>query len=355
MDKAERKRRLVKNKNYDDKKADILFLHNAHPRKFMFDLCAIGNALVDTLISTDDEFLKKNGIVKGAMTLVDEKAAMALYEAAGPSVELSSGGSAANTVAGAASLDVRCAFLGKVGKDSFGDVFTHDMHAQKIHFSTRPSAAVSTGRCIVLVTPDAQRSMSTYLGAAVEFGPDDVDPKIVQDSAMTYLEGYLFDKPQAQRAFYKAAALAHEAGRKTAITLSDPFCVERHRDVFFDLIERDIDLLFANEHEAQALYRTQDFHATVEAARAHAKVAVVTRSEKGAVVVAGENTHEVDAHTVFEVVDSTGAGDLFAAGFLYGLSRGKDLQECGRIGAIAAAEVISHYGSRPQRKLKDLL
>jgi sugar/nucleoside kinase (ribokinase family) len=258
-------------------------------------------------------------------------------------------------MAGAASLGVSCAFLGKVGRDSFGEVFGHDLHAQNVHFATPPSSDLSTGRCLILVTPDAQRSMTTYLGAAVEFGPGDVDAAVVQQSAITYLEGYLFDKPLAQQAFCKAAKLAHEAGRKVAMTLSDAFCVSRHRLAFLDLIRRDIDILFANENEVKELCEKQDLQAALEIMRAHAEVVVVTRGPQGAVVASGPGIHEIAACPVAEVVDTTGAGDLFAAGFLYGLARGKNLPECGRIGAIAAAEVISHYGPRPQKSLKDLI
>ena len=321
----------------------------------MFDLCAIGNALVDIIVSTDEDFLKDNRIVKGGMTLIDESAARALYERAGPAIKLSSGGSAANSMAGAASLGINCAFLGKVGRDSFGEVFARDLQSQNIHFATPSAANISTGRCLILVTPDAQRSMSTYLGAAVDFGPDDVDAKIVQASAITYLEGYLFDKPMAQKAFGKAARLAHEAGRKVSMTLSDTFCASRHRDAFLNLIRSEVDVLFANEGEAKELYQTKDLKAALASARTQANIVVVTRGEMGAVIVSGDNIYEIDAHPVSKVIDTTGAGDLFAAGFLYGLSQGKSPLECGRIGTIAAAEIIGHYGPRPQKKLKDLI
>jgi len=321
----------------------------------MFDLCAIGNALVDIIVSTDDGFLRKNRVVKGAMTLVDEEKASDLYEKAGPAVELSSGGSAANSLAGAASLGISCAFLGKVGRDSFGDIFTHDLHAQNIHFATPPAADMSTGRCLILVTPDAQRSMNTYLGAAVEFCPDDVDEEVVKSSAITYLEGYLFDKPCAQQAFGKAAQLAHEAKRKVSMTLSDTFCAARHRAAFLNLIRRDVDILFANENEVKELYQTQDLLAALVAARGHANIVAVTRGAKGAIIASDKDIYEVAAHPVAKVIDTTGAGDLFAAGFLFGLAQQKPLPECGRIGALAASEVISHYGPRPQKKLKDLI
>ncbi|MDD4615690.1 MAG: adenosine kinase [Alphaproteobacteria bacterium] len=321
----------------------------------MYDLCAIGNALVDIIVSADDKFLQKNGIVKGSMRLVDESVANDLYEKTGPAVELSSGGSAANTIAGAASIGISCAYLGRVGKDEFGDVFTHDLAAQNIHFATRPSVESATGRCIILVTPDAQRSMNTFLGAASEFGPEDIDAETVQSSSITYLEGYLFDKLLAQEAFVKAAKLAHQAKRKVALTLSDVFCVERHREEFLGLIRNGVDILFANENEAKALCQTPDLSGVLHLAKASVDIAVITRSEKGAIVVSGDNTFEVPANLIPKVVDTTGAGDLFAAGFLSGLCWGRDLADCGKIGAIAASEVISHYGPRPQKKLKDII
>ncbi len=320
-----------------------------------YNLCAIGNALVDIIVPTDDAFLRNNGVVKSAMALVDKKTAQTLFEKAGAAVELSSGGSAANTLSGAASLGLSCAFLGKVGKDTFGDVFSHDLRAKNINFSTPPSPGLSTGHCLILVTPDAQRSMNTYLGAAVEFGPDDIAPEIVQQSTITYLEGYLFDKPSAQRAFEKAARLAHEASRRVSMTLSDVFCVSRHRDAFLNLIYNNIDILFANENELKELYKSADLMSSLNDARQHADIVVATRGEKGAIVVSKNRTCEIAACSNVKVIDTTGAGDLFAAGFLYGLASGKDLPECGRIGAIAAAEVISHYGPRPQKKLRDLI
>ena len=289
------------------------------------------------------------------MTLVDDAAASALYERAGAAVEMSSGGSAANTLAGFASLGGTAAFLGKVGQDEFGKIFTHDMRAQNVHFATPVSPDLSTGRCLILVTPDAQRSMNTFLGAATEFGPQDVDAAIIQNSDITYLEGYLFDKPLAQEAFRKAAKIAHDAGRTLALTLSDAFCVMRHRQVFLDLIKNEVDILFANENEMKTLYETEDLTVAMQAARAHTQIAVMTRGAQGVVVASGDNTHEVPAHPVDAVIDTTGAGDLFAAGFLFGVTQGKVLAESARIGTIAAAEVISHYGPRPQKKLSGLV
>lgn len=321
----------------------------------MLDLCAIGNALVDILVSTDDSFLAANKIVKGTMRLVEKDEAQALFNKAGPAVELSSGGSAANTLSGASSLGASCAFLGKVGRDAFGEAFRRDLQAQNIRHSTPPSSEKTTGHCLIFVTADAQRSMNTYLGAATEFGPEDVTESIVQEAAITYMEGYLFDKAPAQQAFDKAATLAHEAGRKTAMTLSDVFCVVRHRDAFLNLIRQKIDIVFANESELKEFSQTQDFSAALAAARALVPLLVVTRGGQGAVIASGAETVDVSATSVANLVDTTGAGDLFAAGFLYGLVRGQALAECGRIGAVAAAEVISHFGPRPQKKLKDLM
>jgi len=320
-----------------------------------YDLCAIGNALVDILVSTDDAFLKTNAVTKGSMTLVDDGRSKELYQKAGAAVEMASGGSAANTLAGLSSLGGTSAFMGKVGLDEFGKIFTHDLQAQNVHFTTPPSRDLATGRCLILVTPDAQRSMNTFLGAAVEFGPDDVDATLVQQASITYLEGYLFDKPTAQAAFRKAAKLVHDAERRLALTLSDGFCVARHRDAFLDLVSGEVDILFANEDELKSLYQTQDLKAALAAVRGHTEIAVVTRGAKGAVIATKEQLYDIPAHPVSSVIDTTGAGDLYAAGFLYGLTQGKTLSEAGRIGAIAASEVISHYGPRPQKKLRDLI
>jgi sugar/nucleoside kinase (ribokinase family) len=334
-----------------------------------YDVCAIGNALVDVIADADEAFLAEHGIAKGGMTLIDAERAGTLYDIIGPAVEVS-GGSAANTVAGVASLGGHPAYMGKVKADQLGAIFRHDMHAQGVTFATSPASerrqemqtvvterrkGAPTGRCLILVTPDAQRSMSTYLGAAVEFGPEDVQTDIIKDSQVTYLEGYLFDPPEAKKAFYLAAKTVRENNRKLALTLSDTFCVNRYRAEFLELIKNEVDILFANENELKALYETDDLQAAIAAVRGHCGIAVTTRSEKGAVIVAGKETVEVPAAPVAKVVDTTGAGDLYAAGFLYGFTQGLPLAESGRIGAIAAAEVISHYGPRPQKKLKDLI
>lgn len=333
-----------------------------------FDVCAIGNALVDVIADASDEFLKTHGIAKGAMTLIDAERAGMLYDMIGPAVQIS-GGSAGNTVAGIASLGGHPAYMGKVKADQLGAIFRHDMHAQGVYFATPPlperrrdikevtvdrRQGAPTGRCLILVTPDAQRSMNTYLGAAVEFGPEDVQPQVIKDSQITYLEGYLFDPPEAKKAFRLAAKIVHEAKRQLSLTLSDVFCVERHRGEFLDLIKNEVNILFANQNELMALYKTNDLQTAINSVRDHCGIAVTTCSEKGAIIAIGHQTIEIPAVPA-KVVDTTGAGDLFAAGFLYGLTQGRDFDEAGRMGAIAAAEVISHYGPRPQKKLSGLL
>jgi sugar/nucleoside kinase (ribokinase family) len=334
-----------------------------------FHVCAIGNALVDVIAEANDDFLTQNRIAKGGMTLIDADQASTLYDMIGPAVEMS-GGSAANTVAGIASLGGTAAFMGKVKADQLGSIFRHDLHAQKVHFATAPAPerrqdihpvsmdrrqGAPTGRCIILVTPDAQRSMNTYLGAAVEFSTEDVQADVIRDAQVTYLEGYLFDPPEAKKAFRRAAKIARETKRKLALTLSDTFCVERHRDEFLDLITNDVDILFANQNELMALYKTTDIHEAIAAVRTICPLTVTTRSEKGAIIASKTELTEVPPAPVGKVIDSTGAGDLFAAGFLFGLTHGKDMAESGRIGAIAAAEVISHYGPRPQKKLSGMI
>lgn len=334
-----------------------------------YDVCAIGNALVDVIADATDAFLVEHNIAKGGMTLIDAERAGMLYDVLGPAIEVS-GGSAANTVAGIASLGGRPAYMGKVKADQLGAIFRHDMHAQGVFFATSPIAerrqevrevvterrkGAPTGRCLILVTPDAQRSMNTYLGAAVEFGPGDIQTEIIKESQITYLEGYLFDPPEAKKAFYLAAKTVRESNRKLALTLSDTFCVSRYRAEFLDLIKTEVDILFANENELKALYETDDLQIAIAAVRTHCDMAVTTRSEKGAVIAAGKETIEVAAAPVAKVVDTTGAGDLYAAGFLFGVTHGLSLAESGHIGAVAAAEVISHYGPRPQKKLKDLI
>jgi sugar/nucleoside kinase (ribokinase family) len=319
------------------------------------DVVGLGNAIVDVIAHAEDAFLAAEGMAKGAMTLIEAERAETLYARMGPGVE-SSGGSAANTMAGIASLGGRAAFIGKVKDDQLGAIFAHDIRAAGVAFRTRPAhGGAPTARCLIFVTPDAQRTMNTYLGASVELGPEDVDEALIAAAQVTYLEGYLWDRPRAKDAFRKAARIAHEAGRKVALTLSDPFCVERHRAEFQELVRGPVDILFANEAEIRALWQVRDFDAALSAARGLVQIAALTRSEKGSVVLSNGKTESVPAEPVQRVVDTTGAGDLYAAGFLYGLTQGRPPAEAARIGAIAAAEVIAHVGARPERPLKALV
>lgn len=320
-----------------------------------FDVTGIGNAIVDVIAHADDAFLAANGIEKGAMTLIDAARAEELYGRMGPGVEIS-GGSAGNTMAGIASLGGRGAYIGKVHNDQLGQVFRHDIRAAGVRFETEAGhGGAPTARCLILVTPDAQRSMNTFLGACVELGPEDIDETLIANSQVTYLEGYLWDPPRAKEAFRKAASVAHGAGRKVSLSLSDSFCVHRHHAEFLDLVENHVDILFANEHEITALYKTDRFKDALEAVKRLGKVAALTRSEKGAVIVSGGAVVEVPAAPVERVVDTTGAGDLYAAGFLHGFTRGLSPAVCGRLGAVAAAEVIGHVGARPEVTLADLV
>jgi sugar/nucleoside kinase (ribokinase family) len=320
----------------------------------LYDVAAIGNAIVDVIAPCDDAFLTENGLTKGAMMLVDPAASARLYSRMAQAVE-ASGGSAANTIAGLASFGGKGAFMGKVADDQLGRVFAHDMRAIGARFENAPLVGgPATAVSMINVTPDAQRTMCTYLGASVEFTDADVDAATVEAAKIVYLEGYLFDAEAARRAFAKAAALAHGAGRKIALTLSDSFVVERHRGGLKGFIEGQVDLLFANEAELLALYETSDFDAACAELARHCELAAVTRSEKGSVVVSRGELIPVPAEPVEKVVDTTGAGDQYAAGFMFGLSQGRALADCARLGGLAAAEVISHYGPRPQVRLKDL-
>jgi sugar/nucleoside kinase (ribokinase family) len=320
-----------------------------------FDVATIGNAIVDIIAKTDDKFLQDQELIKGAMTLIDADRASALYRKMGPAIE-ASGGSAANTAVGVASLGGRAAFIGKVAQDQFGGIFRHDIRAAGVAYDTPQEAdGPPTARSMIFVTPDAQRTMQTYLGACLNLTPADVDPATIKGSKVVYLEGYLWDPPQAKEAFLQAARIAHGAGRKVALTLSDSFCVERHRASFRDLVENHIDILIANEAEICSLWQVDSFDAALQATRGKCEVAALTRSEKGAVIFADGELHVVDAVKIPKLVDTTGAGDLFAAGFLHGYTAGYSLFDAGRIGAIAAAEVISHIGPRPQTRLADLL
>jgi sugar/nucleoside kinase (ribokinase family) len=318
-----------------------------------YDVLGIGNAIVDVIARAEDDFLVKQGMQKGGMALIDEARAQAIYAAMGPAVE-SSGGSAANTIVGVASFGARAAFVGKVKDDELGRAFAHDIRAANVVFDTKAAnGGPSTARCYIMVTPDGERTMNTYLGAAQDLKPEDIDEAQVASAALTYLEGYLWDPPRAKEAFVKAADIAHKNGRRVALTLSDAFCVDRYRNEFLDLIRKGtVDLMFANERELHSLYETSDFDSAVKILRDDAKLAVVTRSEKGCVVVSRDAVETVAAEPVAKVADVTGAGDLFAAGFLVGLARGKDHRTAARLGALAAAEVIQHIGARPAVSLK---
>ncbi|MGH6853025.1 MAG: adenosine kinase [Methylocella sp.] len=321
-------------------------------RSCRFDVLGLGNAIVDVISLTGDDFLAAQGLRKGAMTLIDEARAKALYEAMGPATFVS-GGSAANTVIGAASLGCRAAFIGKLKDDATGTAFAHDIRAARVDFSTRLATdGPASARCFVLVTPDGQRTMNTFLGASQNLTEADVDEDLVKQSAIVYLEGYLWDPPAAKAAFVKAAHIARGAGRRVALTLSDSFCVDRYRDEFLGLIRSgSVQIVFASESELHALYQTGDFAAAAAQLRTENILGVVTRSERGSAVVTRGEVLAVPAFPVERVVDTTGAGDLFAAGFLAGLTKNKDLETCARLGALAAAEIIQHIGARP---LKDL-
>jgi len=319
-----------------------------------YDVTGIGNAIVDVLAHATDDFVHRKGLAKGSMTLVDADQAEHLYEAMGPGTEIS-GGSAGNTMAGLASLGGRGAYVGKVKSDQLGDVFRHDIRAAGLTFDT-PAASDGppTARCLILVTPDAQRTMCTFLGACTELGPDDVHEDLVKASQVTYMEGYLWDPPEAKKAFLKAAEIAHANGRRVSLSLSDGFCVDRHRSEFRELVDHHVDILFANETEILSLYETTDFEAAVRQVRGKCEYVALTRSEKGSLILNGEDDHHVDIERVGRVVDTTGAGDLYASGFLYGVTHGLSPVDSGRLGALCAAEVISHMGARPDQDLAEL-
>jgi sugar/nucleoside kinase (ribokinase family) len=320
-----------------------------------YDVLGIGNAIFDVLVQTDEGFLGRHGMTKGGMALIDEARATSIYGDMGPATEMS-GGSAANTIVGVANLGARAAYVGKVRDDQIGRLYTHDIRAAGVAFETLPASdGPATGCCYILVTPDGERTMNTYLGAAQELMPDDIDAAQVAASAMIYLEGYLWDPKNAKDAFVKASTIAHDAGRQVALTLSDSFCVDRYRGEFLDLMRAGtVDLVFANEAELHSLYQTSDFDTALTQMRRDTKLGVVTRSEKGCVVASYDGVIAVPAFPIDRIVDTTGAGDLFAAGFLFGLVRGAELENAGRLGALAAAEVIQHIGARPQVSLKEL-
>lgn len=320
-----------------------------------YDVLGIGNALFDVLVRTDEAFLARHGMTKGSMSLIDEARAAAIYKDMGPATEVS-GGSAANTIVGIGSLGARAAYVGKVKDDQIGKLYIHDIRAAGVAFNT-PAAqdGPATGCSYILVTDDGERTMNTYLGAAQDLSPADIDAAEIAGAAIVYLEGYLWDPRNAKDAFVKAAKIAHDAGRKVALTLSDSFCVDRYRDEFLSLMRNGtVDIVFANESELHSLYMTSDFDTALKQLRNDVDLGVVTRSEKGCIVVSVEDAVAAPAFPVDKVVDTTGAGDLFAAGFLYGLACSFGYKQCGELGALAAAEVIQHIGARPMASLKEL-
>ncbi len=312
------------------------------------DVVGIGNAIVDIIGRCTDAYLAEHGAAKGHMRLVDAETMKKLYAGMGPAVEIS-GGSAANTMVGVASFGGRSAFIGKVADDEFGRIFAHDISAAGVTFTSIPAkGGAPTARSLILVTPDGERTMNTFLGISPELDQGEVDADLVRSAGIVYLEGYLFDQPPAKAAFRQAAGIARAAGRQVALTLSDSFCVDRHRAEFLELIRRDVDILFANESEITSLYQTKAFDDAARQARADVKLAVLTRSSKGSVIMAGDKAVTVTPEPVKKVVDTTGAGDMYAAGFLYGVAQKKPLDVCGRLGSLAAAEIISHIGARPE-------
>ena len=319
------------------------------------DVVGIGNAIVDVLVEADDAFLESHGLVKGTMALIDEVQAQKLYANMGPGLE-TSGGSAANTLAGIAQLGGRAGFIGRVRDDQLGDIFSHDIRAAGARFETPPcSQGPSTARCLIFVTEDAQRTMCTYLGASVNLEPNDLDFDLVRQAKLLYLEGYLWDSEAAKRAFIAAAEVMRESGGQVALSLSDGFCVQRHRESFLDLVDGHVDVLFANEVEITALYGTSNFEQAVDQVRGRCKVAALTRSEKGSVVISGERLIAIDPYVLGPLLDTTGAGDLYASGFLYGYTRGEPLEQCGKLGSLCAGQVVTQLGPRPQGSLQELL
>lgn len=319
------------------------------------DVVGIGNAIVDVLVHADDRMLEEHGLTKGTMTLIDENDADRLYNGLGPGLE-TSGGSAANTLSGIAALGGRAGFIGRVRDDQLGKIFTHDIRAVGARFDT-PAAVSgpSTARCLIMVTPDAQRTMCTYLGASVGLDPDDLDLEMVRDAQVLYLEGYLWDSEEAKRAFIAAAEAVRGAGGQVALSLSDAFCVQRHRDSFLELVDGHVDVLFANEMEITALYEANSFDEAVERVRGRCTVAALTCSEDGSVVLNGDETYRIAPYALGDLVDTTGAGDLYAAGFLFGYTHGRSLEDCGRLGSLCAGQVVTQMGPRPQVSLPELV
>jgi len=320
-----------------------------------YDVVGVGNALVDVISHASDDFITQHGLVKGSMTLVGTDRAMELYQALGGAVEMS-GGSAANTMCGVASLGGTAAYIGKVSTDDLGNVFGHDLRAVGVQFRPgRPDSETPTGRCIIVVTPDAERTMNTYLGTSSLLNTSDIDEATVAEGAVLYMEGYLYDRDEAKEAFRHAARVAHQHGRKVSLTLSDSFCVDRHRADFRALVADEVDILFGNEDELVSLYEVATLDDAIDAVRRDCALALVTVGADGVIVVTADGVLHEPAQPVPQVLDTTGAGDLFAAGFLFGYTRSLSLEECARIGSIAAGEVISHVGPRPLVPLATLV
>ncbi|ARQ08244.1 carbohydrate/purine kinase protein [Rhizobium etli] len=319
-----------------------------------FDVLTVGNAIVDIISRCNDQFLIDNQITKAAMNLIDAERAELLYSRMGPALE-ASGGSAGNTAAGVANLGGKAAYFGNVAADQLGDIFTHDIRAQGVHYQTKPKGAFPpTARSMIFVTEDGERSMNTYLGACVELGPEDVEADVVADAKVTYFEGYLWDPPRAKEAILDCARIAHQHDREMSMTLSDSFCVDRYRGEFLDLMRSGkVDIVFANRQEALSLYQTDDFEEALNRIAADCKIAAVTMSENGAVILKGRERYYVNAIRIREVVDTTGAGDLFASGFLYGYTQGRSLEDCGKLGCLAAGIVIQQIGPRPMTSLSE--
>ncbi len=322
---------------------------------YPFDVVGIGNAIVDVLVHTKESFLNEQSLEKGSMTLIDEQQAEILYSSIGPGLE-SSGGSAANTLASLAQLGGQAGFIGRVRKDQLGEIFTHDITAAGATFET-PAAFTgpSTARCLIFVTPDAQRTMCTYLGASVLLEPEDLDLTMVRETKVLYLEGYLWDNPAAKRAFIAAAEECKQSGGKVSLSLSDSFCVDRHRESFIELIEKHVDILFANESEIISLYQSSNIENALEKVKGRCEIAAITCGENGSKILTAESSLSINSYKFGEVIDTTGAGDLYAGGFLYGFTHDKDLNTCGQIGSICAGQIVTQLGPRSQVSLKELL
>ena len=319
------------------------------------DVVGIGNAIVDVLVQTDDAFLTQHSLQKGGMTLIDELQAEALYTASGPGLE-TSGGSVANTMVGIAQLGGRAGFIGRVKDDQLGGIFSHDIRAVGARFDTpAATSGATTARCLIYVTPDAERTMCTFLGASTQLEPDDLDLSMVSDTKVLYLEGYLWDSPAAKRAFIAAAEACRAANGQVALSLSDGFCVDRHRDSFLDLVNGHVDVLFANEVEIKSLYQTDDFDAALESVRGSCSVIAITRGSQGSVVLSGDQRWDIGIVGLGDLIDTTGAGDLYAGGFLHGYTQGESLERCGNLGAICAGQIVTQLGARPQVSLQDLV